>query len=84
MTSSSVTNQAEASTDVEADVDDFDLTGELAPATEQQAGLQRSERDGPLGCEHALRSHPGEPVDTTGDVDREHRRRRSPARATIL
>ena len=34
---------------VEADVDDLDVAGEVAPGAEQQARLERGERDGAVG-----------------------------------
>ena len=60
---------------VEADVDDLRprLTA-LAPLGEEQTGLERLERDRPVGRQHAGEGDTGEGVDAAGDVDGEHER----------
>ncbi len=57
---------------VEPDVGNDDLPSEFGAGVEQQAGLERLERDGPVGTQHAVACCAGESVDPTRDVDGEN------------
>ena len=60
--------------DVEADVDDADVAGQLAALAEVQTGLCRRERHRHIGAQRPGSGGSRVAVDTTRDVDRQHHR----------
>ena len=73
-TSHASTRCARAPATVEPDVGDLDRAGAARARVEHEPGLERGERHGRVGPHRAVRRLAGQPVDTRGDVDREHRR----------